>query len=216
VGRWVLQHAQSRPELVTYELVDLAEVGLPLLNEPMPASSAEYIHDHSVRWSRTVTALDAFVFVTPEYNRSPPAGFRCKARVSSRTMGLSMTYRARSGQLAPTRELVPILSHEGCWVGAQSGGPRQKTGPSGHRRTGSTLRRISETINKEGRGVDPNEEPMSGLTQDAMQVGLDLRLVSDHRDGRNGSGLRALVDDHPVPLSLHRLGIVADRDVVRS
>ena len=58
---------------------------------------------------------------------------------------------------------------------------------------------------------------MSGLTtQDPKQIGLVLRLANHHRDGRNGGGLRALVDDHPAPWSLHRLGIVADRDVVRS
>ena len=57
---------------------------------------------------------------------------------------------------------------------------------------------------------------MSGLTQDPKKIGLVLRLVRDHRDGRNGGRLRALVDDHPVPWSLHRLGIAADRDVVRS
>ena len=51
------------------ELVDLAEVALPLLDEPEnPARGGTYHHDHSKAWSETVKRADAFVFVVPEYN----------------------------------------------------------------------------------------------------------------------------------------------------
>ncbi|MFJ6567622.1 NADPH-dependent FMN reductase [Streptomyces sp. NPDC091292] len=52
------------------ELVDLAEVGLPLLDEPRPPQRGDYAHDHTRRWSETVRAADAYAFVVPEYNHS--------------------------------------------------------------------------------------------------------------------------------------------------
>ena len=55
------------------ELVDLAEVNLPLLDEPNHPRQEQYTKEHTKRWSASVRAADAFVFVTPEYNFSPPA-----------------------------------------------------------------------------------------------------------------------------------------------
>ena len=50
------------------EVVDLAEVNLPLLDEPRHPRLGRYEHEHTKRWSATVQRADAFVFVTPEYN----------------------------------------------------------------------------------------------------------------------------------------------------
>lgn len=50
------------------EVVDLAEVGLPLLDEPHHPAEQNYVHEHTRRWSASVTAGDAFVLVMPEYN----------------------------------------------------------------------------------------------------------------------------------------------------
>jgi NAD(P)H-dependent FMN reductase len=50
------------------DLVDLAEVGLPLLDEPENPSRGRYAREHTKRWSQIVAAGDAFVFVVPEYN----------------------------------------------------------------------------------------------------------------------------------------------------
>lgn len=50
------------------ELVDLAEVGLPMLDEPHHAAERRYTHEHTRRWSARVNAADAFVLVMPEYN----------------------------------------------------------------------------------------------------------------------------------------------------
>src|SRR3954451_19867146 len=53
----------------TVELLDLATIDLPLLNEPHHPRLGRYVHDHTKRWSATISAGDAFVFVVPEYNR---------------------------------------------------------------------------------------------------------------------------------------------------
>lgn len=50
------------------EVVDLAEVGLPLLDEPNHPAERDYQHEHTRRWSASVAAADAFVLVMPEYN----------------------------------------------------------------------------------------------------------------------------------------------------
>ncbi len=58
---------------VRLELADLAEVGLPFLDEPEHPSSGNYVHEHTRSWSRRVAAADALVFVTSEYNYAMPA-----------------------------------------------------------------------------------------------------------------------------------------------
>jgi NAD(P)H-dependent FMN reductase len=54
-------------------VVDLAEVDLPLYDEPDHPRLRRYRHQHTKDWSATVEAADAFVFVTPEYNHGYPA-----------------------------------------------------------------------------------------------------------------------------------------------
>lgn len=66
-GAWLL--AQGKKLAGTnFELIDLAEVNLPLLDEPVPALSGTYQNEHSKAWSRRIADADGFVFVTPEYN----------------------------------------------------------------------------------------------------------------------------------------------------
>jgi NAD(P)H-dependent FMN reductase len=50
------------------EVVDLAEVNLPFLDEPAHPRLRQYQHQHTRDWSARVSAADAFAFVTPEYN----------------------------------------------------------------------------------------------------------------------------------------------------
>lgn len=70
VGQWVHRHASGRGD-AHYELVDLADYPLPVLDEPVPAAlSANYQHSHTQAWSAAVASYDGFVFITPEYNHS--------------------------------------------------------------------------------------------------------------------------------------------------
>jgi NAD(P)H-dependent FMN reductase len=67
IARWVMQVAQEGSPL-RYELVDLAEVGLPFLDEPRKAALHTYEHEHTRAWSRTVRSFDGFIFVFPQDN----------------------------------------------------------------------------------------------------------------------------------------------------
>jgi NAD(P)H-dependent FMN reductase len=75
VARWVFERAQAHGGF-TPELVDLAEVALPLLDEPNHPRLQQYVHRHTLDWSATVSRADGFVFVIPEYNHSYSAAVK--------------------------------------------------------------------------------------------------------------------------------------------
>jgi NAD(P)H-dependent FMN reductase len=50
------------------EVIDLAELALPFVDEPNHPVLRQYTKQHTLDWSAKVTAADAFVFVMPEYN----------------------------------------------------------------------------------------------------------------------------------------------------
>ena len=76
VGEWFAGVARVYTDFDVH-LVDLAEIRLPMLDEPVPAVDAtEYQYAHTRRWSAITAAADAFVFVTPEYNRGYPASIK--------------------------------------------------------------------------------------------------------------------------------------------
>ena len=69
VARWVHAIASKRSD-ASYEVVDIADYNLPHLDEPMPPSMIQYSKPHTKVWAKKIESLDAFVFVTPEYNHS--------------------------------------------------------------------------------------------------------------------------------------------------
>ena len=69
VARWVHDIAARRND-AAYELVDVKDYNLPLLDEPVPPSMGQYSQAHTKTWSAKINSFDAFVFVTPEYNHS--------------------------------------------------------------------------------------------------------------------------------------------------
>lgn len=67
VADWFLPVAKAHGGFEV-ELVDLAEVALPMFDEPRHPRLGQYEHQHTKDWSATVSRADAFVFVMPEYN----------------------------------------------------------------------------------------------------------------------------------------------------
>ncbi|WZH35514.1 MAG: NAD(P)H-dependent oxidoreductase [Microbacterium enclense] len=61
---------------VAFERLDLVDVGLPLLREPVAAAFGRYEEPETKAWSRTIDVLDAVVLVTPEYNASTSAALK--------------------------------------------------------------------------------------------------------------------------------------------
>jgi NAD(P)H-dependent FMN reductase len=74
VADWVAKQASSRN--ASYDLVDLRDHPLPILDEPVPPSMGQYQNDHTKAWAEVVDQYDGFVFVTPEYNHSTSAALK--------------------------------------------------------------------------------------------------------------------------------------------
>jgi len=77
VGRWVYDAARQRDD-AEFELVELEDQQLPLLDEPVDAGAARraYERESTRAWSRLVDGFDGFVWVTPEYNHGVPAAMK--------------------------------------------------------------------------------------------------------------------------------------------
>lgn len=71
VARWFYGLAENQNTFDT-QLIDLVDFNLPLLDEPFHPKLQRYQHAHTKAWSESVASADAYIFVTPEYNYSPP------------------------------------------------------------------------------------------------------------------------------------------------
>lgn len=69
VAAWFTGHARAA-DTFDIEVIDLVDVALPLLDEPNQPGEQKYLHEHTKKWSATITRADAVVFVIPEYNAS--------------------------------------------------------------------------------------------------------------------------------------------------
>ena len=49
-------------------MTDLAELNLPMFDEPVHPRLGQYAYQHTKDWSAIVARSDAFIFVIPEYN----------------------------------------------------------------------------------------------------------------------------------------------------
>jgi NAD(P)H-dependent FMN reductase len=75
IARWIHAIAGKRGD-ARFELVDIADFRLPLLDEPMPAMMQKYTQPHTRKWAAKIDSFDAFVFVTPEYNHGISASLK--------------------------------------------------------------------------------------------------------------------------------------------
>lgn len=126
VARWVETACRDHGEFEV-ELVDLAEIGLPFVDEAAHPFMRQYAHEHTRSWSAVIEAADAFVFITPEYNygfcaplknaldflffewRYKPVGIVSYGGVSGGTRGVQMLKQVMDGlRLSPIGPNVHI------------------------------------------------------------------------------------------------------------
>ena len=72
VAQWFMQQAQNH-DLITAELVDLADWPLPFFSSPAPPMMAESQDPQVLAWGSKLAEADGYVLVTPEYNHGYPA-----------------------------------------------------------------------------------------------------------------------------------------------
>jgi NAD(P)H-dependent FMN reductase len=67
VAKWVYEIARNHTGS-EFELVDIKDYNLPLLDETIPPVMDQHEKAHTKKWAVKIDSFDAFVFVTPEYN----------------------------------------------------------------------------------------------------------------------------------------------------
>jgi NAD(P)H-dependent FMN reductase len=116
VGEWFAALAAAYGFDIT--LVDLAEIGLPLLDEPEMASTGDYRHQHTKQWSALIGRADAVVWVMPMYN----GGFGAAQKNAidflyrewrGKPVGLVSYSGGSSGGRPAAEMLTPILTRIG-------------------------------------------------------------------------------------------------------
>ena len=75
VSHWMYETANKRSD-ADFELVDIRDFNLPLLDEPIPPSMGQYTKEHTKIWSAKIDSFDAYVFVTAEYNHGIPGALK--------------------------------------------------------------------------------------------------------------------------------------------
>ncbi len=113
VARWFCEQAEAHGAFEV-ELIDLAEVGLPFLDEPKHPRLGDYVHQHTRDWSATISRGDAYAMVTPEYNHGPSAVLKNAIDfLSAEWVGKPVALVSYGGVSAGTRavqSLKPVLS----------------------------------------------------------------------------------------------------------
>jgi NAD(P)H-dependent FMN reductase len=74
-ARWVAEHAEKHGAF-DVEIVDLAEVDLPMFAEPHHPRLGNYHFQHTRDFSALVSRADGYVLVFPEYNHSYNAALK--------------------------------------------------------------------------------------------------------------------------------------------
>src|SRR5256885_6898435 len=75
VAKWVHEILKSRKD-AEFEIVDIEDYKLPLLDEPVPPIMHQYGKPHTKAWSGKIASLDAYIFITPEYNHATSAALK--------------------------------------------------------------------------------------------------------------------------------------------
>lgn len=108
IAQWVLSEAEKHGGF-EIDFADLAEINLPLMDEPNHPAKRQYTKPHTLAWSARVDAADAFVFVTPEYNHSyAPAVKNALDYLSQEWWRKPVGFVSYGGTSAGTRGVVAI------------------------------------------------------------------------------------------------------------
>lgn len=113
IGEWFYRRAVEQGTFQV-EWVDLAEIDLPMFDEPLHPRLRQYRHQHTRDWSNLVERADAFAFVIPEYN----FGFTAPLKNALDYLSLEWRYKpagivSYGGVAAGTRAaqmLKPVLA----------------------------------------------------------------------------------------------------------
>lgn len=113
VADWVIERANAAGTFQVEE-TDLADLDLPLMNEPNHPRLGQYTLDHTRAWSALVAGSDAFILVMPEYNYGFTAPLKNALDYLSREWAYKpvgfVSYGGASGGMRAVELLKPVLT----------------------------------------------------------------------------------------------------------
>lgn len=114
IGSWVRAEANRTGLFDRVEILDLAQIGLPFLDEPHHPRLGKYTKPHTFAWSADVDGADALVIVTPEYNSGIPAPLKnaldfLHAEWRDKALG-TVSYGGAGGGVRAAAMLAPITA----------------------------------------------------------------------------------------------------------
>ena len=75
IGMWFDEIAKKNGKFEV-EVLDIAEINLPIFDEPNHPRLHDYTKQHTKEWSAKIDDGDAYIFITPEYNYGFPASIK--------------------------------------------------------------------------------------------------------------------------------------------
>jgi len=116
VANWITEYVQNDKDFEV-QLLDLAEINLPFMDEPNHPSLGEYVHQHTKEWSKTIASADAFIIVLGEYNFGYPAPIKNALDYLHKEWKYKpvalVSYGGISGGLRSTQMLKQVLTSLG-------------------------------------------------------------------------------------------------------
>jgi NAD(P)H-dependent FMN reductase len=114
IGSWLAERAHRNGSFDRVEILDLAEIGLPFLDEPHHPRLGKYTKPHTFAWSASIDSADALVMVTPEYNSAIPAPLKnaldfLHAEWRDKALG-TVSYGGVGGGVRAAAMLAPITT----------------------------------------------------------------------------------------------------------
>lgn len=113
IAAWFAEKAREHGDFEV-EVVDLADFGLPIFDEPHHPMQRRYTQPHTKAWSASVDRADAIVFVHPEYNHSINGALKnaidyLHGEWAHKPVSF-VSYGGASGGLRAVQALKPVVS----------------------------------------------------------------------------------------------------------
>ena len=118
IGNWVAAQARQLADFDEVEILDLAEINLPFLDEPDHPKLGRYTKPHTLAWANDIDTADALVIITPEYNGGYPAPLKnaldyLHAEWQNKALGMVSYGGGLGGGARAAGMLLPITSQLG-------------------------------------------------------------------------------------------------------
>jgi len=115
IGAWLADRANRAGDFDEVEILDLAEINLPFLDEPHHPKLGRYTKPHTIAWAEAIERADALVIVTPEYNGGYPAPLKnaldfLHAEWQNKALGMVSYGGGLGGGARAAGVLLPVTS----------------------------------------------------------------------------------------------------------